>query len=103
MFISKEALITRAPDKRCDVASGSNSTVRLHLWDGSLPLDSFRDRSGAGYGSSGGQLRTCRRTRPIGLPIGDIQGVGRAMLQFVTRKNFQHGRELTVQANQRDR
>ena len=24
------------------VLSGSNSTVRLHLWDGSLPLDSFR-------------------------------------------------------------
>jgi hypothetical protein len=23
-------------------AFGSNSTVRLHLWDGSLPLDSFR-------------------------------------------------------------
>ena len=46
------------------------------------------------------QLRTCRRTRPIGLPIGDIQGVGRAMLQFVTRKNFQHGRELTPGSGQ---
>jgi len=46
------------------------------------------------------QLRTCRRTRPIGLPIGDIQGVCRAMLQFVTRKNFQHGRELTPGSGQ---
>src|SRR6516165_1895364 len=27
---------------RPDHTYGSNSTVRLHLWDGSLPLDSFR-------------------------------------------------------------
>jgi hypothetical protein len=25
-----------------DFRNGSNSTVKLHLWDGSLPLDSFR-------------------------------------------------------------
>jgi hypothetical protein len=31
-----------AANQRVDVGDGSNSTVRLHLWDGSLPLDSFR-------------------------------------------------------------